>query len=146
MLILLLQVASTWFMTGLIWFVQVVHYPLYDRVGSEAFSRYELDHTHLTTLVVGPAMLIELLTAAWLLGSPPEGVSAWQTWSGMLLLGIIWGSTALLQVPQHGILATAFDETAYTTLVSTNWIRTLAWTLRGGVVLSMLYTVLMDRP
>ncbi len=145
MMILLLQVASTWFMTGLIWFVQVVHYPLYNRVGTQAFSRYEIDHTHLTTLVVGPAMLVELLSAAWLLGYPPEGVSTWQTWSGMALLGLIWVSTAILQVPQHSILAAAFDETAYTTLVATNWIRTLAWTLRGGLVLWMLHSAFMAR-
>jgi hypothetical protein len=28
--ILILNACLTWFMTGLIWFVQIVHYPLFD--------------------------------------------------------------------------------------------------------------------
>ena len=34
-LLLLLHAAATLFMTGLIWFVQVVHYPLFARVGED---------------------------------------------------------------------------------------------------------------
>ena len=55
-------------MTGLIWFVQVVHYPLFAKVGSEAFSLYESLHTQKTGLVVGPVMLVEVLaTFLWIL-------------------------------------------------------------------------------
>jgi hypothetical protein len=37
--VLLTCVASTLFMTGLSWFVQVVHYPLFAAVGPDAFAR-----------------------------------------------------------------------------------------------------------
>ena len=66
-LILLTQVFATLFMVGLIWFVQIVHYPLYANVGREQFPEYEALHNRLTTWVVGPAMLVEMLTAAALL-------------------------------------------------------------------------------
>jgi hypothetical protein len=137
-LVLLLHVAATWTMVGLIWFVQIVHYPLYAQVGTEAFAAYETAHTRLTTWVVGPPMLVEVITACMLVLVKPEGIPASYVWSGVLLITIIWASTAFLQVPQHEILTHSFTPDAYRTLVTTNWIRTVAWTLRGVLVLVML--------
>ena len=48
-LILLTQVFATLFMVGLIWFVQIVHYPLYANVGREQFPEYEALHNRMTT-------------------------------------------------------------------------------------------------
>lgn len=133
----LLHAASTWYMVGLIWFVQVVHYPLLAAVGSEQFSEYERRHVALTTWVVGPPMLIELSTAVSLLWMRPEAVELWQVWAGLLALLLIWASTMFLQVPCHDILSRSFDESAHRRLVRTNWLRTLAWSFRGFVVLLM---------
>ena len=73
---LLIQDAATLFMVGLIWFVQIVHYPLFSRVGEEAFQRYETDHQRLTTWVVGPPMLAEFATAILLVWCRPSGIGA----------------------------------------------------------------------
>lgn len=137
-LLLLAHVGATFFMVGLIWFVQIVHYPLFDQVGREIFSAYETAHTRLTTYVVGPPMLIEAITAGLLLWLRPSGVMPWQVWLGAGLLAIVWLSTAFLQVPQHNILSVGFDPAAYRTLVATNWLRTVAWSLRGLLALSMI--------
>ena len=133
---------ATCFMTGLIWFVQVVHYPLFARVGADGFTAYSEAHQRLTTLVVGPAMLIEAVTAAILVFMRPAGVSPALLWSGLALLGAIWLSTAFLQVPLHGRLASGFSAEACDALVSTNWIRTVAWSLRGCLVAWMIVQVL----
>lgn len=37
-LLLTLHALNTWFMTGLIWLVQAVQYPLFVRVGREGFA------------------------------------------------------------------------------------------------------------
>jgi hypothetical protein len=137
-LVLLAHVASTWTMVGLIWFVQIVHYPLYAQVGSDRFAAYEAAHNRLTTWVVGPPMLIEVVTAGLLVLVKPEQIPSSYLWCGVLLLAIIWGSTALLQVPQHEILTRGFAIDAHRFLVASNWIRTIAWTLRGVLVLVML--------
>ena len=139
---LLVQVASTWAMTGLIWFVQIVHYPLFDRVGVAGFARYERDHSQLTTLVVGPLMLAEAFTAMWLVARPPAGVPPLWTIVGAVLLGVVWAATCFLSVPQHRALAGGFDARAYQRLVSTAWVRTVAWSLRGLLVLAMLWRIL----
>ena len=133
LIILLLNLGSTFYMVGLIWFVQVVHYPLMRDVGPESYSRYQEQHQRRTTLVVGPAMLIEAFTSVLMVFFPPIPNAA------LLLLGVgllllIWVSTALLQVPCHGQLVSGFNEKAHRQLVLTNWIRTIAWTLRGMLV------------
>lgn len=136
--VLLAHASATWAMTGLIWFVQVVHYPLFARVGDSGFAAYEAAHQTRTTWVVGPLMIVEAATAVWLALARPPGVAPWAVWAGLLLLGLVWASTALLQVPQHAVLARGFRADAYAVLVGTNWIRTAAWTLRAALVVWML--------
>lgn len=130
--------AATLFMVGLIWFVQIVHYPLFAHVGRDGFAHYESVHSAWTTLVVGPPMLVELATAMALLFVVPARVPEPVLWLGVGLLGVIWLSTALLQVPMHGVLAQGFDADAHRRLVSTNWIRTVGWSLRGVLALWVL--------
>jgi hypothetical protein len=57
--VLLAHLAATLFMVGVIWFVQMVHYPLFSRIGPEKFSLYSEARSRLTTHVVGPPMLVE---------------------------------------------------------------------------------------
>ena len=133
-LILLTQVFATLW-GGLIWFVQIVHYyPLYANVGREQFPEYEGLPNRLTTWVVGPAMLIELVTAATLLKySAIASSSLAGTCLGLLIL--IWVSTAALSFPADDALTSRFSAGAYRKLVNTNWIRTVAWTARGLILM-----------
>ncbi len=144
-LIFLTNLAATLFMTGVIWFVQIVHYPLFCGVDDAEFLAYEQRHTALTTWVVAPPMLLEAVTALLLFWFHPLGVSTWQLWAGVGLLAVIWLSTALLQVPCHEILSRGFDTAVHQRLVSTNWIRTVAWSLRALLVLWMVWSHLADR-
>jgi hypothetical protein len=135
--VLLTHVAATLLMTGVIWIVQIVHYPLFSGVGLEGWPAYEAAHQRRITLVVGPLMLIELATAVWLIAERPEAIPAWAVLVGAALVGLIWASTALVQVPLHNALGGSFESEAHTKLVSTNWVRTVAWTARSGLVLWM---------
>ena len=129
--ILLLNVASTWFMVGLIWFVQVVHYPLFSGIPPEPFAAYHRRHVRRTTWVVAPVMLVELSAALALLWLRPITVPAWVAWAGLALLGIAWGSTWLLQIPRHNELAACYADGSHAALCYSNWLRTAAWTARG---------------
>lgn len=136
------QLISTICMTGLIWFVQIVHYPLFAYVGADQFSKYEQVHQNLTTIVVGPAMLVEVLAAGLLLWLRPENLPAWMLWSGMLCVVVIWGVTAIVSVPLHTKLALAFDEKKHFLLVQSNWIRTILWSFRTGLACLMVHQCL----
>lgn len=139
--ILLLHVLSTLYMVGLIWFVQLVHYPLFARVGPDEFVDYEAHHTRLTGRAVIPAMLVELGTAGWLAFNPgaiPDAL----TIAGLALVIGIWGTTALVQVPCHTRLREGFDPATHRRLVSSNWVRTAGWTARAAVIMAMLWYLL----
>lgn len=132
-----IHLASTLYMVGVIWFVQVVHYPLFARVGKGEFAGYERVHTSSTTWVVAPPMLVEAITALLLLWFRPPGLSHFHVALGLILLGVIWSSTLFLQIPCHQRLSDGFDPAAHQRLVTTNWLRTISWSLRGFLVLWM---------
>ncbi len=144
--LLIANLISTWYMVGLIWMVQIVHYPLFAKVGSEQFDGYQMSHQSLTTLVVGPPMLVEIATALLLLWRRPSTVPAWSVYVALGLLLIVWASTAFLQVPCHEKLTNGFDAAIHSRLVVTNWIRTVCWTGRGVLVTWMLVVVLQQIP
>ena len=129
-------------MVGLIWFVQIVHYPLFGSVGREGFAEYSKAHSRLTGFVVGPPMLLEAATAVALVLPPPDGVPFSLPLLGLVLLAVVWLSTAFLQSPQHGILGRGFVASSHRFLVLSNWARTVLWTARGLIVLVMTAVLL----
>ena len=133
-----LHLVATAYMTGLIWFVQVVHYPLFAGVGERSFRSYEERHTTLTTWVVLPPMFAELGLAGWLaLKATAEASALTATGLGMVLA--VWLSTFAIQVPCHARLSAGFDHGAWRRLVVSNWIRTALWTGRCAVAAALLW-------
>ena len=141
-LCLILNFATTWAMVGLIWLIQIVHYALFAKVGAEQFRSYSADHQRLVTFIVLPLMVVELGTSFLLWTSRPQGVGNTSVGLGIILALAIWASTFVLQIPEHGQLALGFEEVAHQRLVTSNWIRTIAWTLRGLLSAWMVWTVM----
>ncbi len=139
-LLYLAQLAATLMMTGLIWFVQIVHYPLFAYVGERVFVAYARRHATLTGYVVGGPMLLELSTGLAALAPRlrPNFYSATQAWSSAFLVLLIWAVTGLRQVPQHERLGRGHDARLIQRLVYGNWIRTILWSLRSILLLSCL--------
>lgn len=107
--------AATWALVGLIWMVQVVHYPLFAQVGAEESRRYHARHTRQITWIVAPLMAVELVTASLLLVD-----GAREPW---LLLSVAplafnWLATWRVQIPLHNRLAAGFDADASRTIGS----------------------------
>ena len=136
---LLAHAAATVAMAGVIWFVQVVHYPLFGQVAPERFVDFESAHRRRTTWVVAPLMLAELATAVALAARPPRGGPPWAPWVGLGLLAVVWLSTFAVQVPLHEKLNHGFDAGVHRRLVRTNWLRTAAWTIRAALAMDMLF-------
>lgn len=132
--------AATWWMAGVIWMVQLVHYPLMGLVGVERWREYEQAHCSRITFVVLPAMVLELASAlliTWrsLASAGPAPVAEC---FGAALLALLWLSTFLVQTPLHMRLSERFEPAEHTRLVRTNWLRTLAWSARAVLALTML--------
>lgn len=144
--VLIAHLGATWFMTGLIWFVQIVHYPLMQLVGREGFVDYSQRHQAKTSLVVGPLMLIEALTAVLLLAQDADLQRSWAFGASCVLLVVVWVATACLQMPLHRQLLAAYDEGHVRALVRTNWVRTLAWTGRALIVTYLTFLRMTSVP
>jgi hypothetical protein len=145
-LVFLACLASSLFMTGVIMVVQVVHYPLFERVDGGSFGRYHRDHVRLMTYVVFPPMVIELATSVWLVIWPVEGASAWLAWVGLAAAAVAWVATAFVSVPLHNRLALGFDSDAHRSLVRTNLTRVAAWTVHSTALLIIAAQALRATP
>lgn len=143
-LLFLIQILATAMMTGIIWFVQIVHYPLFRKIPIEGFTAYEQSHTVRTGRVVAPLMLLEFGSALSLYlpllfprflpslfggALPPLAINPLYL-SALACLILIWACTFLLQVPLHYHLEKTPDIHIMDRLVTTNWIRTLLWSVR----------------
>lgn len=127
---------TTFAMVGLIWIVQIVHYPMMASFERENFAAHEKEHCDRTGWVVVPLMLGEISTFALLL---LEGFRSNAFLLSGLLLGVIWASTFFLQVPLHRALLRGWNPKAHRQLVATNWIRTVAWSGRA-ILLGWIWT------
>ena len=125
------NVALSWFMTGLIWLVQLVGYPLLSSVGSEEYSAYHSRHIRLITPLVTVIMPLELALSVALSFITLEKVPLWIIMLHLITLSIIWLSTVIFQLPCHARLRTQFDGSCHGKLVAANWIRTIAWSLKA---------------
>ena len=139
--VLLVNLVATWTMTGIIWFVQVVHYPLLAVVPVESAASVAVEHQRRTGWVVGLPMAAEGVTTLWLLAATPDGVDTWLPWTAAVFLAVALGCTVLLSVPRHARMAANPDARVGRELVLTNWPRTIAWSARAALVAVMMWQV-----
>jgi hypothetical protein len=128
-------------MTGLIWIIQLVHYPSFHYVDRENYKTFAAFHTQTITYVVMPVMALEILSQLVLLLRSQDAVNI----SATALLSVIWLATIFYSIPCHNLLANGYDTQVVDKLVQTNWIRTVAWTLKSLVLLYPYYLEAVDK-
>ena len=134
-LLLLFNFALAAYLTGLIWTVQVVHYPGFALVGKAEFPHYHAAHTQRMSYVVLAPMVLELALAAWLAWAGRGALSHAAGWWSLGLVVFIWAITFFVSVPFHNRLeANGYNYVTIDGLVRTNWLRTLAWTARFALL------------
>ena len=138
LIIFLVHVSSTLIMFGIIWFVQLAHYPLLGYIGRKEFVGYEKAYVQKIMPYAILVLSAELITGILLVWIKPLNISFVQVLSGLILLAVIWLSTWVIQVPLHKKLGFGFDKKSHDLLVKSNWVRTGAWTLRAFLVIWML--------
>ena len=125
------NIAISWGLFVLIWMVQIIIYPGFHRIRPDDFINYHRWYVTRISIIVLPLMICEVILAVvWL---TTNAFSFTSSLSALLIL-VVWLSTFGLQVPIHNRLQSGKDETLIRRLVDTNWIRTIAWTMKAGVV------------
>lgn len=141
--LILAQLSAALYLVGVTWFVQIAYLPtLAGVVDSESLANPQRQMRRMTW-VVAPPMAIEGITAVLLLWYHPAGMTSWLNATGVILLAVIWLSTALIQADFRKIRSRDFDTKSNRRLVSTNWIRTCCWTMRGAIVIGLAWTPLV---
>ena len=129
--ILLVHLALCFFMTGLIWMVQLVHYPSFRYINMSNFTNFTSFHGRSIAPITAIPMILELLTGALLLFYFQNLVYS----INFALLLLVWISTFFISVPLHKKLLVAHNTAIIEKLILTNWPRTALWTTRSCLLL-----------
>ena len=126
--VLLSHLIFTSIMTGVIWVIQIVHYPSFHFIEKELYTAFQKFHMNKISIIVIPIMLAELITGMMLF-LDKSSKSPFLIISFVILV-LIWLITGVFFSKAHNELMTGYRELVVNQLVVMNWIRTLLWTLR----------------
>ncbi len=125
-------------MTGLIWVIQCIQYPLFTKVSSSDFPAFHADYVKRIGRIVFLVMPVELGLAIYLFFTEIRPQLQPWTAAGLAVLILIWLSTAFVQAMQHQKLRERYSAEMVLRLVAGNWIRTVLWTVRAGIAALLL--------
>ncbi len=133
-ILFIIQLFCCFSLFGLIWTIQLVHYPAFLEVDSKRFANFSEEHSNNISFFVAPLMIVEFATGALLLFNTTNALFI-TNFIGIL---IIWYCTFFISVPCHQKLSVGKDIGVIRKLINTNWIRTIIWTVRSIILLSIL--------
>jgi hypothetical protein len=142
--LLVIHLAATLFMVGLIWTIHYVHYPLFAYVGESTYASFQAAHVErIGKLLFVPWLtegitLIGVLALAFLGTHKVLRVPAVINGAAMAVVLVISG---FWSAPAHAKLADGFDTSIHDQLMTVNLIRALAWTVCG---ICAIWMVLSD--
>ncbi len=136
----LIHFISTIFMTGVIWIVQLVHYPSFFFISEKKFIDFEKFHRYRISLIVLPVMIIEIFSGFFLAYKYPGLFLTNVFISSLIILLVIWATTFGVSVRMHEKLSKERNLESIRVLVQSNWVRTLGWSLRL-ILLSFLFNL-----
>ena len=116
--------ASTAVMVGVIWVIQLLHYPTFHYIEKNNYSQFQKFHMNRISYIVIPAMVIEMLSGIMLVIINDDFIISFS------LLVCIWIITFVFFTNIHQRLLSKYENTAVEKLVNLNWIRTTFWTVR----------------
>jgi hypothetical protein len=138
-LVLIAHFAASFAMAGIMWFVQIAYYPNLACIGPAEFVRYQHEHIRRVTAVAWTMLIVELATALILPLLAAPVLFRTLAIANLLLLLVVWYSTWFVQVPLHKVLEQGYCDEVHRRLVQTNWVRTICYTVRGAILLSLMF-------
>ena len=135
--VLLGHLIFTSIMTGVIWVIQIVHYPSFHFIEKELYTAFQKFHMNKISIIVIPIMLAELITGMMLF-LDKSSKSPFLIISFVILV-LIWLITGVFFSKAHNELMKGYQELVVNQLVVMNWIRTLLWTLRLLLLTCFVY-------
>ena len=132
-LILKVNFISTSLMVGVIWVIQLLHYPSFHFINDKKYIEFQNFHMRRISFIVIPTMLTELASALLLAYFFRSSLTIILL---ALLLGV-WAITLIFFTNMHQKLTNGYNQTIVYRLVQINWSRTILWSLRLIILLSI---------
>lgn len=140
--LIVVHLAATWFLVGIIWMIQLIHYPSFSSIDTAKYANFQQTHMRGMGRLIGLPWLIEGLAVLALFAVAPDFPTRLLALVGGLLEATVIGVTILSSIPAHEALSTGYSPTAHERLLRSNWVRTAAWTARGIIAIVMLVSTL----
>ena len=132
-LLLKVNFISTSVMVGVIWVIQLLHYPAFHFISDQKYIEFQHFHMQRISFIVVPVMLIELASALLLAYFFESSLT-------IILLALvlgIWAITFIFFTNMHQKLTNGYNQSIVDRLVKINWSRTTLWSLRLIILLSI---------
>jgi len=117
---------STSLMVGIIWVIQLLHYPTFHFIKESDYVKFQHFHMQRISFIVVPVMILELLSAFILVYYIPSNLLT----LCLIILLVIWLITFVFFTKLHQSLLDGYDKKIVDKLVRINWSRTVLWSLR----------------
>ena len=134
-----IHLVSTSFMVGVIWIVQLVHYPTFLFIDEQKSNDFQKFHMSRISYIVMPAMTTELFSGIYIYIYSNMAIDSNLFLLALTVLIINWIITALVFVKMHNKLLINYKIEIISLLVKWNWLRTLLWSVRLILLLRMAY-------
>ena len=119
---------ATSIMVGVIWVIQLLHYPSFHFIQKSDYPKFQQFHMSRISFIVVPAMIIEFITGIMML---QFGFSSnFLFIFSLFILLVIWVITLVFFTKMHQGLISGYNEVIVDRLISINWSRTLLWSIR----------------
>ena len=117
---------STSLMVGIIWVIQLLHYPTFHFIKENDYVEFQHFHMQRISFIVVPVMIIELLSGFMLVYYFRSNLLI----LCLIILLVIWLITFVFFTKLHQSLLGGYDKIIVDKLVQINWSRTVLWSLR----------------
>lgn len=117
---------STSIMVGIIWVIQLLHYPAFHFIKESDYVEFQHFHMQRISFIVVPVMILELFSAFMLVYYLRSNLLI----LCLIILLFIWLITFVFFTKLHQSLLDGYDKKIVDKLVKINWSRTVLWSLR----------------
>jgi len=140
---LLINLLSTILIAGILWFVQLVHYPLFNEIPAKNFINYGYYHSRKVSGIIKPLFIVDFTTLILLLILLGSNLSTNLMIVNVTIFIITIVLTQIIFIPIHQKLSKSPNSQTISQLIRLNWIRTLIWSLKVVFMLIIIYETLI---
>lgn len=140
---LLLNLISTLLIAGVLWFIQLVHFPLINEMPAKNMVNNGYYHMQKILGIINLLFIIDFITIVFLLLLVNSDLSATLMLINILIFLFTVILTRITFLPIHQNLSKNPNSFLISKLINLNWIRTLVWSLKVLFMLIIFFEVLI---